>query len=85
MEEKYNIMIVEDEKLAGRAIKDNLNKRGFLVRLFETAEEAHLHFRENHVDLILLDYKLPGMNGEEFFKKVREIDPEAVSLIIYLS
>ena len=75
MEEKYNIMIVEDEKLAGRAIKDNLNKRKFLVNLFETGEEALLYFRENHADLILLDYKLPGMDGEEFFKKVREIDP----------
>lgn len=75
MEEKYNIIIVEDEKLAGRAIKDNLTKRGFSVRLFETAEEALLHFRENHADLILLDYKLPGMDGEEFFKKVREINP----------
>lgn len=75
MEEKFNIMIVEDEKLAGRAIKDSLNKRGFSVKLFETAEEAFLYFSENHTDLILLDYKLPGMDGEEFYNKVREINP----------
>jgi len=75
MSERYHIVIVEDEKLAGKVIYDNLKARGYDVFLFETGEEALLHFGENPVDLVLLDYKLPGISGEELFKKIKEINP----------
>ena len=75
MKEKYNIMIVEDEKVAGRVIRDNLQGQGYACELFETGEEALLHFRQNPVDLTVLDYKLPGMSGEELFAKIKEINP----------
>ncbi len=75
MKEKFNIMIVEDEKVAGKVIRSNLQENGYNCTLFETGEEALLHFRENPVDLALLDYKLPGMSGEELFAKITEINP----------
>ncbi|MCP4156617.1 MAG: sigma-54-dependent Fis family transcriptional regulator [bacterium] len=75
MKEKYKILIVEDEKVAGRALYDNLKKQGFVCTLFDNAEEALLHFREAPVDLVLLDYKLPGMSGEEFFRQIKELNP----------
>ena len=68
-------MIVEDEKVAGKVIRSNLQENGYNCTLFETGEEALLHFRENPVDLALLDYKLPGMSGEELFAKITEINP----------
>lgn len=75
MKRKPEIMIVEDEKLAGRAIGDSLNKRGFSTVYFETGEEALVYFNENPVDIIILDYKLPGIDGEEFYRKVLEKQP----------
>jgi DNA-binding NtrC family response regulator len=75
MKEKFNIMIVEDEKVAGKVIRSNLQENGYNCTLFETGEEALLHFRENPVDLALLDYKLPGMSGEELFAKITERNP----------
>ena len=75
MKEKFHIMIVEDEKLAGKIIHDNLKGQGYDGSLFENAEEALLHFKDNPVDLVLLDYKLPGMNGEELFEKIKGINP----------
>jgi len=75
LKEKYRIIIVEDEKLAGKVLHDNLKSKGYHVTLFETGEEALVHFRENPVDLVLLDYKLPGISGEELFEKLKEVNP----------
>lgn len=75
MKEKFHIMIVEDEKLAGKVIHDNLKDQGYDCSLFENAEGALLHFKANPVDLVLLDYKLPGMSGEELFEKLKSINP----------
>jgi DNA-binding NtrC family response regulator len=75
MKEKFHIMIVEDEKLAGKIIHDNLKGQGYDCSLFENAEGGLLHFKDNPVDLVLLDYKLPGMSGEELFEKIKAINP----------
>ena len=75
MKEKFNILIVEDEKVAGKVIRDNLKNQGYNCALFENGEEALFYFRENPVDLILLDYKLPGQSGEEVFVKIKELNP----------
>ncbi|MCP5108230.1 MAG: sigma-54-dependent Fis family transcriptional regulator, partial [bacterium] len=75
MKEKFNVMIVEDEKVAGKVIHDNLQNQDYACELFENAEEALHHFKTNPVDLVLLDYKLPGMSGEELFEKLKELNP----------
>lgn len=75
MKEKFHIMIVEDEKLAGKVIHENLKAQGYDGSLFENAEEAMLYFKANPVDLVLLDYKLPGMSGEELYEKIKESNP----------
>ena len=75
MDNGYNIIIVEDDKAAGKVIAYQLKEQGYHPYHFERAEEALLFFQQNPVDLVLLDYKLPGMSGEEFFIKIKEINP----------
>lgn len=83
MKDKFHIMIVEDEKLAGKVIHENLKGQGYDGSLFENAEEALLHFKANPVDLVLLDYKLPGMSGEELFEKIKAINP--ITPVIFMT
>ncbi|UCH92456.1 MAG: sigma-54-dependent Fis family transcriptional regulator [Candidatus Aminicenantes bacterium] len=75
MNNGYHILIVEDDKIAGKAIGYQLKDHGYQSHFFEKAEEALLFFQQHTVDLVLLDYKLPGMSGEEFFLKIKEINP----------
>jgi len=75
MSDKFNIMVVEDDTAAGKVISFELKAKGYNSDCFENAEEALVFFRKNSVDLVLLDYTLPGMSGEDFFLKIREINP----------
>jgi DNA-binding NtrC family response regulator len=72
---KHNILIVEDDKAAGKAIFHQLKDHGYQPYYFERAEEALVFFQQNTLDLVLLDYKLPGMSGEAFFTRIKEINP----------
>jgi DNA-binding NtrC family response regulator len=75
MSDKFNIMVVEDDTAAGKVISFELKAKGYNSDCFENAEQALVFFRKNSVDLVLLDYTLPGMSGEDFFLKIREINP----------
>jgi two-component system NtrC family response regulator len=73
--DKYNILVVEDDRAAGKAIFHQLKDQGYRPHYFERAEDALVFFQQNTVDLVLLDYKLPGMSGEAFFTMIKEINP----------
>jgi two-component system NtrC family response regulator len=75
MPDKFNILIVEDEMVAGKALADTLKKNGYAAVWRPNGEEALLYFADNPVDLVLLDVKLPGMGGEEWFGKMKELNP----------
>ena len=66
------ILIVEDEISIAELEKDYLELSGFDVDIALTGDEGLKKALENHVDLIILDLMLPGMDGFEVCKHVRE-------------
>jgi CheY-like chemotaxis protein len=71
VEEERMILIVEDDQLFRRALATYLVSRGFRTRVVATAEEALTSTEWPKVDLVLIDYFLPGMNGIELAKAIR--------------
>ena len=65
------ILIVEDEAKMRRLLELNLGDDGFTTFSAEDAETGLKLLRENSVDLVLTDLKLPGMNGLEFLQTVK--------------
>src|SRR5579862_4713068 len=65
------ILIVEDEAKMRRLLELNLGEDGFTTFSAEDAETGLKLLRENTVDLVLTDLKLPGMNGLEFLQTVK--------------
>ena len=47
-----------------------------------TAEEAMIALCEQKYDIIICDYKLPGMDGVAFFERIRESHPDALKILI---
>jgi DNA-binding NtrC family response regulator len=65
------ILIVEDEAKMRRLLELNLGDDGFNTLSAEDAETGLKLLRENAVDLVVTDLKLPGMNGLEFLQAVK--------------
>ena len=65
------ILIVEDEAKMRRLLELNLGEDGFNTLSAEDAEAGLKLLRENSVDLVVTDLKLPGMNGLEFLQAIK--------------
>ena len=80
--EKYKILIVEDDDLMQGMLNDSLNKSGYKVTLASDGLEGLRSFQKFDYDLVLLDIKLPKMNGIKLLRKIKEISSETIVIIM---
>ena len=79
---KLQILVVEDGKSQREMLRDFLSKEGYTVREAASGEEALAEVRAHYFDVILLDYKMPGMNGMQVLREVKQINQEIDVVII---
>ncbi len=77
-----SIFVIEDEHLLANSIAQYMKKRGHQVWVFASGEEGIKAYRENPPDVVILDYRLPGKDGLEVLKELKEIDPAPSVIII---
>ena len=65
------ILIVEDEPSQMELLSFNLNAEGYDVLKAEDGEEGLLLFKENDIDLVLLDWMLPNISGLEVCRQMK--------------
>ena len=75
------ILIVEDNIDIHNLIKEILEKENYKILDAYSGTEALLLIEKEKIDLILLDLMLPGINGEEIIKQIKEIPIIVISAI----
>ena len=79
---KKRILIVDDERDVGDSIKIVLNDYGFDVDSFTDAIEALRNFKPDFYDLVILDIKMPEINGFELYNKFKSKDANIKTLFL---
>ncbi len=69
------ILLVDDEDGIQMLYKEEFEDEGYEVISAMTGEEALVKFKEEKPDLVILDIQMPGMNGIEVLRQMKEIDP----------
>lgn len=76
------ILIVDDEQEYLSAIKKFLSEFDYSVSDAISSRQALEIIKKEKPDLVLFDYKIPDMDGEEFFKKAKELAPSIPYFLI---
>jgi len=79
---KKRILIVDDEKDAGRTFKIILENYGFDIDCFTDPAMALEKFKPNLYDLIILDIRMPETNGFELYDQLKSRDSNIKTLFI---
>jgi len=76
------ILVVDDEKAMRDSCYDVLTKDGYQAETAEDGFSGLQKIREMKPDLVLVDLKMPGMDGMELLKRAGDIDSNIVSVVI---
>ena len=76
------ILVVDDEAAIRLTLEQLLRRRGYHVTLASNGSDALALIEAQPFDLLLLDYKLPGLSGLDVAVQARTLRPEAAILIL---
>jgi len=68
----HKILLIDDEELVIKSVGKLLNKEGYEVINCESGEEAIERIKNENVDLIVCDVRMPKLSGIETLKNIRE-------------
>jgi DNA-binding response OmpR family regulator len=88
MEDKIRrkrIMVVDDEYDLTLFYRMSLEYYSFEVETYNESKRALSNFKPDYYDLIILDIKMPDMDGFELFREIKERDPNAKACFLTAS
>lgn len=82
MKKQFTILLTDDNKEFSENLSDILELKGYKVLIASDGFHALDIVRESPVDLILMDIKMPVMNGVETFKKIKKISQDTPVIML---
>ncbi len=82
MKEGRLVLVVDDDRDSCEFFKDILETRGYQVSIAWSGEEGIEMARQNNYDMVFIDANLPNMNGLETYLAIKEINPQAIIVMM---
>lgn len=79
---KSNILVVDDEPVARQSLTDILKLEGYTVVSSPNGHAAVEYVRTHPIDLMIVDLRMPGMDGLEVVQVVNQISPETEIILL---
>ncbi len=76
------ILIVDDEDLVTKSLKRLLDMSGYSVVIAKSGSEALEKIKESRFDIIISDVRMPEMDGIEFLKRVKGLNPRMMVIMV---
>jgi two-component system response regulator MprA len=78
----YHLLVVDDDPAVTSLLRRGFSYEGYKVSVASTGEEALSLAREDPPDLVVLDIMMPGMDGLEVCRRLRQADPAPPILLL---
>lgn len=72
MEKRTQILVVDDEQYVTKLVERTLEDAGYVVSVAHDGKSALVMLAEKEPDLILLDIRMPGLNGYQVLERIRQ-------------
>jgi DNA-binding NtrC family response regulator len=79
---KVKVLLVDDEVEFVSALAERLRLRDYDARAVSQAEDALAIVRSDPPDVVLLDFKMPGMDGIEILKLIKDMHPSVEVIMV---
>lgn len=79
---KSNILVVDDEPVARQSLTDILKLEGYIVNSAPNGQAAVEFVRTHPVDLMIVDLRMPGMDGLEVVQVVNQVSPDTEIILL---
>jgi len=76
------LLLIDDDEWIRDSMRMLFESEGCRLLTLETAEEGLEVIRKDSYDLIIADYRLPGIDGLELLKHVRKLHPQTIRILI---
>jgi len=76
------ILLIDDDEWIRDSLSLFFEFEPCAFRALETAEQGLKELESKDYDIIILDYRLPGMNGLEFLKRIQGTHPQVIKILI---
>lgn len=80
--EKARILVVDDNMSLCKTLSFILRRKGYAASIANNGSEAITKIKKRPFDIIFMDIRMPFMNGVETYKKIKEIRPKAIVIMM---
>lgn len=82
VESSVRVLVIDDDKFVLELLDEFLTNNGYDVSTAGSGEVAVESIKTKNTDIALVDFKLPGMDGLETIRRINEISPDTVTIIM---